>query len=107
MTLVSGLPDFLLYLGTATGLIDAVIAMVRKVVESDERVRKDPAPIVVVSRFTDAAVMVMVEAWVANPDLGPVPCTANELEQVLLNLLKNAAQAIHQRPQPSEPGRSM
>ncbi|MCE5992662.1 ATP-binding protein [Pseudomonas sp. KCA11] len=40
-----------------------------------------------------------------DPELGPVPCTANELEQVLLNLLKNAAQAIHQRPQPSEPGR--
>lgn len=40
-----------------------------------------------------------------DPALGPVPCTANELEQVLLNLLKNAAQAIHQRPQPSEPGR--
>lgn len=40
-----------------------------------------------------------------DPELGPVPCTANELEQVLLNLLKNAAQAIHQRPRPSEPGR--
>ena len=40
-----------------------------------------------------------------DPALGPVPCTANELEQVLLNLLKNAAQAIHVRPQPSEPGR--
>ena len=37
--------------------------------------------------------------------LGPVPCTANELEQVLLNLLKNAAQAIHQRPDGGEPGR--
>ncbi|MHC5348996.1 sensor histidine kinase [Metapseudomonas furukawaii] len=32
-----------------------------------------------------------------DPDLGPVPGTANELEQVLLNLLKNAAQAVHQR----------
>lgn len=32
-----------------------------------------------------------------DPQLGPVPATANELEQVLLNLLKNAAQAIHQR----------
>ncbi|MBU3056499.1 sensor histidine kinase [Pseudomonas indica] len=32
-----------------------------------------------------------------DPQLGPVPCTGNELEQVLLNLLKNAAQAIHQR----------
>ncbi|TWI58489.1 hypothetical protein IQ22_00195 [Pseudomonas duriflava] len=32
-----------------------------------------------------------------DPDLGPVPVIANELEQVLLNLLKNAAQAIHQR----------
>nr|WP_314482396.1 ATP-binding protein [uncultured Pseudomonas sp.] len=40
-----------------------------------------------------------------DPALGPVPCTANELEQVLLNLLKNAAQAIHQRPAPCEPGR--
>lgn len=40
-----------------------------------------------------------------DPQLGPVPCTANELEQVLLNLLKNAAQAIHQRPHPEEPGR--
>lgn len=40
-----------------------------------------------------------------DPSLGPVPCTANELEQVLLNLLKNAAQAIHQRPDGSEPGR--
>lgn len=40
-----------------------------------------------------------------DPELGPVPGTANELEQVLLNLLKNAAQAIHQRPDDSEPGR--
>lgn len=40
-----------------------------------------------------------------DPALGPVPGTANELEQVLLNLLKNAAQAIHQRENDSEPGR--
>ncbi|MCS3417308.1 PAS domain S-box-containing protein [Pseudomonas sp. BIGb0450] len=40
-----------------------------------------------------------------DPQLGPVPGTANELEQVLLNLLKNAAQAIHQREDDSEPGR--
>jgi signal transduction histidine kinase len=40
-----------------------------------------------------------------DPALGPVPGTANELEQVLLNLLKNAAQAIHQRDNDSEPGR--
>ncbi|MNJ28053.1 Wide host range VirA protein [compost metagenome] len=40
-----------------------------------------------------------------DPNLGPVPCTANELEQVLLNLLKNAAQAIHLREDDSEPGR--
>ncbi|WP_420233807.1 sensor histidine kinase [Pseudomonas sp. ABY48] len=40
-----------------------------------------------------------------DPNLGPVPGTANELEQVLLNLLKNAAQAIHQRQEDSEPGR--
>ncbi len=40
-----------------------------------------------------------------DPALGAVPGTANELEQVLLNLLKNAAQAIHQREDDSEPGR--
>ncbi|MBD8098598.1 PAS domain-containing protein [Pseudomonas fluorescens] len=40
-----------------------------------------------------------------DPQLGPVPGTANELEQVLLNLLKNAAQAIHLRDDDSEPGR--
>ena len=40
-----------------------------------------------------------------DPHLGPVPGTANELEQVLLNLLKNAAQAIHQREDDLEPGR--
>lgn len=34
--------------------------------------------------------------------LGPVPAIANELEQVLLNLLKNAAQAIHQRDDEEE-----
>jgi len=39
-----------------------------------------------------------------DPRLGPIPVTANELEQVLLNLLKNAAQAIHQRDD-DEPGR--
>lgn len=37
-------------------------------------------------------------------DLPTVPGTANELEQVLLNLLKNAAQAIHQRPAGAPPG---
>ena len=33
-----------------------------------------------------------------------MPGTANELEQVLLNLLKNAAQAIHQRDDTAPPG---
>lgn len=39
-----------------------------------------------------------------DPQLERVPCIGNELEQVLLNLLKNAAQAIHQRPERG-PGR--
>jgi PAS domain S-box-containing protein len=38
-------------------------------------------------------------------NLGPVPGIANELEQVLLNLLKNAAQAIHQRNDSQLPGK--
>ncbi len=33
-----------------------------------------------------------------DPKVNRVPCIGNELEQVLLNLLKNAAQAIHQGP---------
>jgi signal transduction histidine kinase/HAMP domain-containing protein len=40
-----------------------------------------------------------------DPRLGAVPCNANELEQVLLNLLKNSAQAIQQRTDNREPGR--
>jgi len=39
-----------------------------------------------------------------DPNLGPALVIANELEQVLLNLLKNAAQSIHQR-QSGPPGR--
>ena len=37
-----------------------------------------------------------------DPRLGPVPVIANEFEQVLLNLLKNAAQAIHLRDDEEE-----
>ena len=37
-----------------------------------------------------------------DPRLGPVPVIANEIEQVLLNLLKNGAQAIHQRDDEEE-----
>ncbi|MCY1261822.1 Sensor histidine kinase RcsC [compost metagenome] len=37
-----------------------------------------------------------------DPQLGPVPVIANELEQVILNLLKNAAQAIHLRDDEEE-----
>ncbi|MBB3104196.1 sensor histidine kinase [Azomonas macrocytogenes] len=39
-----------------------------------------------------------------DPRIDRVPCIGNELEQVLLNLLKNAAQAIHQKGERT-PGR--
>ena len=35
-----------------------------------------------------------------DPTLGPVPCVATEIEQVILNLLRNAAQAMGDRPKP-------
>ncbi|MCF7201904.1 sensor histidine kinase [Pseudomonas oligotrophica] len=39
-----------------------------------------------------------------DPRVDRVPCIGNELEQVLLNLLKNAAQAIHQKQDRDAPG---
>lgn len=39
-----------------------------------------------------------------DSDLPPVPCIANEIQQVLLNLLKNAAQAISNREEPDWQG---
>ncbi len=39
-----------------------------------------------------------------DPNLPPVPCIANEIQQVLLNLLKNAAQAISNREESSRQG---
>ena len=38
-------------------------------------------------------------------ELPPIPVVGNEIEQVLLNLLKNAAQAIRQRSEQDDPGR--
>ncbi|MBD9482369.1 PAS domain-containing protein [Pseudomonas sp. PDM14] len=51
----------------------------------------------------DFKTLTIVRDFDAN--LGPVTATANEMEQVLLNLLKNAAQAIHLRDDDREPGR--
>jgi len=40
-----------------------------------------------------------------EPDVPPVPCSAMEIEQVLLNLLRNAAQAMGSSPEGGRPGR--
>jgi len=40
-----------------------------------------------------------------DPNLPPVPCTATQIEQVFMNLLRNAAQAMRERPQGSPPPR--
>ncbi|MGI0117399.1 ATP-binding protein [Zooshikella sp. RANM57] len=39
-----------------------------------------------------------------DPQLDKIPCISNEIEQVLLNLIKNAAYAIHQRSHPLTDG---
>lgn len=40
-----------------------------------------------------------------DPDLPPIPCTATQIEQVFMNLLRNAAQAMHGRPPGGPPPR--
>ncbi|MET0012248.1 MAG: PAS domain S-box protein [Sedimenticola sp.] len=40
-----------------------------------------------------------------DPELPNVPCVASELQQVLLNLLRNAAQALYEQDDRSEPAR--
>ena len=38
-----------------------------------------------------------------DPDQPTVPCTATRIEQVVINLLRNAAQAMPERTNTSEP----
>ena len=40
-----------------------------------------------------------------DPDLPPIPCTGTQIEQVFMNLLRNSAQAMRERPQGSPPPR--
>ena len=40
-----------------------------------------------------------------DPDLPPVPCTPTQVEQVVMNMLRNSAQAMEQRPQGGPPPR--
>jgi small conductance mechanosensitive channel len=58
--------------------IDDAINTVREIIGADKRVATDPAPMVVVARLTDTAVMMLVEAWVPNAQLGPVRFELNK-----------------------------
>jgi small conductance mechanosensitive channel len=48
--------------------IDKVKATIRKVIEADERVQKDPAVVVVLSALADSSVNFTARAWVKAPD---------------------------------------
>ena len=58
--------------------IDDAMAVVREIAAADKRVFQDIAPLVVVSRLTDTAVMLLVEVWVPNAQLGPVRFDLNK-----------------------------
>jgi small conductance mechanosensitive channel len=48
---------------------DEAITLVQSLMKADARVNETPAPLVAVSRLTDASVILLVEAWVARADL--------------------------------------
>ena len=48
--------------------VDAISA----VIEADARIHKDPAPLVAPGELADSSVNLLVQAWCASPDFGPV-----------------------------------
>ena len=58
--------------------IDDAMATIKDLVAADARIQKDPEPLVAVTRLADAAVILLVEVWVANADLNAVRFDLNQ-----------------------------
>ena len=48
--------------------IDKVRSLIKKVIDADERILKDPAPAIVVGELADSSVNFIVRVWVKVPD---------------------------------------
>jgi len=58
--------------------IDKVKATIRRVIEADARIHKDPAPVIVVSALADSSVNFTARAWVNVPQYWDVFFDTNE-----------------------------
>lgn len=58
--------------------IDKVKATIRKVIEADERIQKDPAPAIVLSAMADSSVNFTTRVWVKSSDFWNVFFDINE-----------------------------
>ena len=52
--------------------------MLRRLIEADERILKDPEPFMAVSALADSSVNIVVRVWVNAPDFWPVHFRMNE-----------------------------
>jgi len=58
--------------------VEEAMAVIKDLIAADARIRKDPAPLVAVARLADAAVILLLEVWVANADLNAVKFDLNQ-----------------------------
>ncbi len=57
--------------------VDAAIGLIKKVLENDVRIQKQPAPVIGVQAMTVDGVILVAGFWVASGDFGQVPLDVN------------------------------
>jgi small conductance mechanosensitive channel len=57
--------------------VEKVMSLLRKVIEADARISKQPAPAVMIARLTDVAVVLSIQAWVRTTDVADVRPSLN------------------------------
>ncbi len=65
--------------------IDAARDVIRSVIEADERIHKDPEPLIVVSALADSSVNFTVRVWVNSGDYWPVNFALTEATKKALD----------------------